>query len=39
MSNAAARLPGLPPPCFVHTAWRAHRALYRLGGGRFLWTT
>jgi hypothetical protein len=23
----------------VHTAWRAHRALYRLSGGRFLWTT
>jgi deazaflavin-dependent oxidoreductase (nitroreductase family) len=21
----------------VHTAWRAHRALYRLSGGRFLW--
>lgn len=23
----------------MHNAWRAHRALYRLGGGRFLWTT
>jgi deazaflavin-dependent oxidoreductase (nitroreductase family) len=23
----------------VHTAWRVHRALYRLSGGRFLWTT
>src|SRR3954468_19281936 len=23
----------------VHKAWRAHRALYRLSGGRFLWTT
>jgi F420H(2)-dependent quinone reductase len=23
----------------VHTAWHAHRALYRLSGGRFLWTT
>jgi hypothetical protein len=23
----------------VHTAWRVHRALYRLGGGRFLWAT
>jgi deazaflavin-dependent oxidoreductase (nitroreductase family) len=23
----------------VHTAWRAHRALYRLSGGRSLWTT
>jgi deazaflavin-dependent oxidoreductase (nitroreductase family) len=23
----------------VHLAWRVHRALYRLSGGRFLWTT
>ncbi len=23
----------------MHTAWRAHRALYRFSGGRFLWTT
>jgi deazaflavin-dependent oxidoreductase (nitroreductase family) len=23
----------------VHTAWRVHRALYKLSGGRFLWTT
>jgi deazaflavin-dependent oxidoreductase (nitroreductase family) len=22
----------------VHTAWRAHRALHRVSGGRFLWT-
>jgi len=22
----------------VHTAWRAHRALYRISRGRFLWT-
>jgi deazaflavin-dependent oxidoreductase (nitroreductase family) len=22
----------------VHVAWRVHRALYRLSGGRFLWT-
>ena len=29
----------VPPPWFVHTAWRVHRALYRLSGGRFLWTT
>ena len=27
-----------PPAWFVHTAWRVHRALYRLSGGRFLWT-
>jgi len=39
MSNAAARPPTVPPPWFVHTAWRVHRALYRLSGGRFLWTT
>jgi F420H(2)-dependent quinone reductase len=29
----------VPPSWFVHTAWRVHRALYRLSGGRFLWTT
>ena len=29
----------LPPPWFIHTAWHVHRALYRLSGGRFLWTT
>ena len=39
MSDAATRPPRVPPPWFVHTAWRAHRALYRLSGGRFLWTT
>ena len=39
MSTAADRPPKLPPPWFVHTAWRVHRALYRLSGGRFLWTT
>jgi F420H(2)-dependent quinone reductase len=27
----------VPPPWFVHAAWRVHRALYRLSGGRFLW--
>jgi hypothetical protein len=36
---ATARPPNVPPQWFVHTAWRAHRALYRLSGGRFLWTT
>lgn len=30
--------PKLPPPWFVHAFWRAHRVLYRLSGGRFLWT-
>lgn len=39
MSAAATRPPHVPPPWFVHTAWRAHRVLYRLSGGRFLWTT
>ena len=31
--------PKKPPAWFVHTAWRAHRALHKLSGGRFLWTT
>jgi F420H(2)-dependent quinone reductase len=31
--------PKMPPRWFVHGAWRVHRALYRLSGGRFLWTT
>ena len=31
--------PRRPPAWFVHGAWRVHRALYRLSGGRFLWTT
>jgi F420H(2)-dependent quinone reductase len=31
--------PRLPPAWFVHTAWRVHRALHRLSGGRFLWAT
>ena len=30
--------PRLPPAWFKHTFWRAHRALYKLSGGRFLWT-
>ena len=38
MSNAATRPSKHPPPWFVHTAWRVHRALYRLSGDRFLWT-
>lgn len=38
MSAGEARPPRLPPPWFIHTAWRVHRALYRLSGGRFLWT-
>ena len=38
MNTAESRPPRVPPPWFVHTAWRVHRALYRLSGGRFLWT-
>ncbi len=39
MNTATPRPPRTPPPWYVHTAWRLHRALYRLSGGRFLWTT
>ena len=39
MSQTGTRPPRVPPPWFVHAAWRAHRALYRISGGRFLWTT
>jgi deazaflavin-dependent oxidoreductase (nitroreductase family) len=38
MSTGSTRPPRVPPPWFVHAAWRAHRALHRLSGGRFLWT-
>lgn len=31
--------PKKPPAWFVHTAWKVHRLLHRLSGGRFLWTT
>lgn len=37
MSEASAP-PRVPPRWFVLVAWRVHRALYRLSGGRFLWT-
>lgn len=30
--------PKAPPAWFKHAFWRVHRALYRLTGGRFLWT-
>ena len=39
MNSATIRPRKLPPPWFIHAAWRVHRALYRLSGGRFLWTT
>lgn len=38
MTNATTPAPSAPPKWFVHAAWRVHRALYRLSGGRFLWT-
>ena len=38
MNADATRPPRVPPAWFVHTAWRVHRALHRLSGGRFLWT-
>ena len=39
MGTEADRSPKAPPKWLVHVAWRIHRALYRLSGGRFLWTT
>lgn len=39
MSDVKTRSPKMPPPWFVHTFWRLHRGLFRLSGGRFLWTT
>jgi deazaflavin-dependent oxidoreductase (nitroreductase family) len=30
--------PKLPPVWFKHLFWRTHRFLYRLAGGRVLWT-
>jgi F420H(2)-dependent quinone reductase len=39
MSTTTDSPPKLPPTWFIHLFWRAHRAVYRLSGGRFLWTT
>ena len=39
MSAPTTRQPLIPPPRIVRTFWRAPRALYRVSGGRFLWTT
>ncbi|WP_369051826.1 nitroreductase/quinone reductase family protein [Kineococcus terrestris] len=38
MDGTPTQRQGLPPAWFVHSAWRVHRALHRLSGGRFLWT-
>lgn len=35
--TAPERAPRLPPAWFIRVAWRVHRGLYRLSGGRFLW--
>ncbi|MDQ0371720.1 nitroreductase/quinone reductase family protein [Cellulomonas humilata] len=29
--------PALPPKWFIRVAWRVHRGLHRISGGRFLW--
>ena len=39
MDNGVSKPSKVPPRWFVHGAWRVHRALYKLSGGRFLWTT
>lgn len=39
MSTTTGRPPKLPPRWFIHTFWHVHRALNRISGGRFLWTT
>ncbi len=38
MSTDSAKSPGLPPAWFKHLFWRCHRVLYRIAGGRVLWT-
>ena len=38
MTSAESPRPKAPPSWFVHLAWRIHRGLYRVSGGRFLWT-
>src|SRR6185295_13909986 len=39
MSTVTARPPKLPPAWFKHAFWHVHRALNRISGGRFVWTT
>lgn len=38
MVTDTTRPPKLPPVWFKHLFWRGHRLLYRLVGGRVLWT-
>lgn len=38
MSTQSTTSPKLPPVWFKHLFWRVHRVLYRLLGGRVLWT-
>ena len=38
MGDAKGSAPKMPPAWFVHVAWKVHRALHRISGGRFLWT-
>jgi deazaflavin-dependent oxidoreductase (nitroreductase family) len=38
MTTEATKLPKVPSRWFVNVAWRIHRALYKISGGRFLWT-
>jgi len=39
MSTTTTDAPKVQPAWFMHLFWRAHRALHKLSGGRFLWTT
>jgi hypothetical protein len=38
VSDVTTPTPKLPPAWFIHTFRRAHRGMYRLSRGRFLWT-
>ena len=38
MTEGTAKPPRTPPAWFKHLAWRVHRGLYRVSGGRLLWT-
>ena len=39
MGTESTTSPGLPPVWFKHLFWRVHRVLYRIVGGRVLWTS